>query len=216
MIKLWVFYLLLGFFLFSYCPMTLEKVPEKSKILVKRANFLTSLSYTLKREGFYSFHKNDKGGETYQGIARGLDLGSNWSGWKYIDQYKKTHEIKWNDSIPVSILTWKVHEYYVSIWVEEDFFSIQDQDIANYCFDTRINCTIGNKIIKKTLIEMNYPLLLNNNLDSITVAYINIAPKWEFLYKLNQNRLSFYTGIVDRHQDQLIFLNHWVKRSNIR
>lgn len=216
MLKQWVFYSLLALLVFSSYPMTLEKLPEKTKLPVKRASFLKSLRYTLKREGYFSNHPKDNGGMTYMGIARGLENGSNWSGWRFIDEYKKNHEIKWNDSIPIPILEWKVHDFYSSIWVQEDFFDIQDQDVANYCFDVRVNCTIGNQIIKKTLIEMNYPLILNNNMDSITVGYINIAPKWEFLYKLNQNRLSFYTGIVDRHQEQLIFLNHWIKRSNLK
>src|SRR6185436_815019 len=148
-------------------------------------------------------------GETYMGIARNLN--KSWIGWETIDEYKRHNHIKWNDSIPIEYLNWKVREYYLSIWVDEDFYSIEDQDIANYCIDLRINCTWGSYIIKKTLVEMNYPLIVNNIMDSTTVKYLNCVPKWQFLCKLMENRIDYYTGIVDRQDSQIIFLKHWVR-----
>ncbi len=209
---IWYIFLVFVLLLSCYSHISEEKIIEKKRA-IKRADFRTSLRYIAKNEGFYSFHRFDKGGETYMGIARNLNR--DWSGWKIIDEYKKTHEMHWNDSIPSTLLRWKINDYYLSIWVLEDFFSIKDQDIANYLFDLRVNAVYGPLMIKKTLVEMNYPLIVNNRIDSTTIKYINIVPKWEFLVNLMNNRIDLYTRIVDKNPSQLVFYRHWISRVKV-
>ncbi len=189
---------------------TVQKVDYKQQV---RADFKTALRYVLLHEGFYANHPRDAGGETYAGITRNFN--PSWSGWRLVDEYKKSHSLNNNDSIPIPLLQWKVNEYYVDIWVKEDFFSIKDQDVANYTLDFRINGTIGALVIKRTLVEMGYPLIANNSIDSTTITYLNKVHKWEFLCHLMNNRIDFYTRIVDKKHDQIIFLNTWVKRIKV-
>lgn len=51
------------------------------------ANFQRSFSKTSVFEGGYANNPNDKGGETYRGIARNHH--PKWAGWKIIDTYSK-------------------------------------------------------------------------------------------------------------------------------
>lgn len=211
---IWIGLLLFVLLLYSSSPLqeeiiTIENQPRK--VENKRADFRTALSYILEHEGYYSNHPHDYGRETYCGISRVFN--PDWIGWKYIDQYKLSHKIGWNDSVP-NLKHW-VLDHYLDIWVKEDFFSIEDQDIANYTLDLRINATIGVKVIQKTLNDMGYNIPVTNQMNSLTICTINSTEKWEFLVKLMGNRIDFYTGIVDRRQSQIVFLNHWVKRIKI-
>lgn len=47
--------------------------------------YANSLRFTMSAEGLFANNPNDKGGMTYQGIARVYN--GNWDGWKIIDKY---------------------------------------------------------------------------------------------------------------------------------
>lgn len=47
-------------------------------------NFLKSYDILIKHEGGYVNDPDDKGGETYKGIARKFN--PDWKGWKIIDK----------------------------------------------------------------------------------------------------------------------------------
>lgn len=211
MLKLWACALLFLLLVFCSFPTNLEKLPEKSRIIKKRADFRVALRNLIKHEGFYSNHWADYGKETYMGISRRIY--PDFKGWEIIDQYKIHNKVNWNDSIPIEFLNWKVNEFYLQIWIDGHYDEIEDQDIANYVLNHTINSTSGAYLIKKTLIEMGYPLILNNNMDSATVGYLNIVPKWEFLCKLMNNRIDFYVGITERRKNQMVFLQGWMRRT---
>lgn len=177
-----------------------------------RADFRTSLNYVLEHEGYYSNHSSDAGGETYCGISRVFNC--DWVGWKYIDQYKRSHQVNQNDSIPN--MQWWVDFYYVDIWVKEDFYSIVNQDVANYALDFRINATIGPLIINRTLNKMGYDVQKINQVTPLTIVSLNqVDNSWELLCRLMGSRIDFYTNIVDKRPDQIVFLNHWIKRVKV-
>jgi len=192
---------------------TKETIQVKVVLQPQRADFRIALKYVLDHEGFWVHHPNDYGQETYRGIARRFN--SEWLGWKYVDEYKRHNRIKWNDSIPDPMLYHYVLDYYLTIWVKEDFMNLKDQDIANYVLDFRINGTVGAAIVQTTLCQMGYTVEITNCINSQTIEQLNKVNKWEFLVKLMNNRIDFYTNIVDRKSSQIIFLNHWIKRVKV-
>ncbi len=209
----WVSYLLFLFFFCVSSPMTLEKLPERSKIPVKRANFKVVLDYVLQREGYYAFVKHDQGGETYMGISRTYT--PNFTGWKVIDEYKRHNIIKWNDSIPG--LKWYVKLHYVDLFVDNKFFDIQDQDIANQCFDAFINSNYrGIMLINQTLKDMGYNIPVIGEMTDSTIIALNSTNKWEFLTHFTSKRAQYYSKLVIDKPSQLVFLSNWMSRTKIR
>lgn len=181
-------------------------------LLDKRADFRVTLKYLLNHEGYYVNHPNDYGLETYAGISRRYNPDSKI--WKKVDQYKRQNRVKWNDSIPG--LKYLVIDYYVSIWVKEDFFYIQDQDIANYTMDIRVNSEKkGVKIIQEALNSVNLETPITGKMDIITVNNLNKVNKWQFLCILMSKRIELYTKIVNRSPNQIIFMKHWISRVKI-
>lgn len=47
--------------------------------------YANSLKFTMNAEGLFANHPDDKGGMTYQGIARVYN--DRWEGWQIIDKY---------------------------------------------------------------------------------------------------------------------------------
>ena len=174
------------------------------------ADFRISLKYLLSHEGYYSYHKDDKGGETYCGITRRFQ--PNWIGWNILDQYKTEHEIKWNGRIE-ELDHW-VLDFYLDLWVKERFYLLKDQHTADYVFDFRINSTVGALIVRRALNDVGTYIPIVNTMDSSTIASINKVNKSLFLSKLRRRRISFYNAIVARDASQAKFLNHWMQRSN--
>ena len=52
------------------------------------SDFEKSLTFVLSAEGGYANNKNDKGGETYKGVARNYN--PHWGGWVQIDLVKES------------------------------------------------------------------------------------------------------------------------------
>jgi len=175
---------------------------------------MKAYQYVLDREGYWVNHGSDYGLETYRGIS--FRYNPSWKGWEYINQYKRTHRLKWNDSIPGDMLKWHIMDHYLSIWCSENFMYISDDDIATYTFDFRINSQyLAIKTIQETLNEMDYPTEITGIMDMETVSSLNICPKWEFIAKLMENRLEYYTNIVNKYPSQRVFYQNWVMRSKL-
>ena len=108
-------------------------------------------------EGGYSNHPEDRGGETFRGIAR--NFYPKWEGWSCIDAVKSKHPQSFKSIIENSgILHDKVKEFYKErYW---NFFSgdeIKDQDVANEIFEASINCgkSTAVKFLQKSLNLLN-------------------------------------------------------------
>lgn len=177
---------------------------------VPKADFKTALQHILKHEGYYANVEHDKGKETYAGITRRYN--SDWYGWRYIDEYKKKGDIKWNTHIPE--LDYWVLDYYLDIWVSEQFYILKDQEVANNTLDIRINSpSTGIKIIQRTIAQSGISIPITNKLDSLTIHSINNINKRVYLNILREKRIKFYNNIVKRDSTQRKFLKHWKIRT---
>ncbi len=186
---------------------------ELDKIIQKKVDFRESFKYIMSLEGYYAHISEDKGGETYCGISRVFY--PKCKIWQYIDEYKRKHgKIAWNMHIPDKMLDFYVQDFYLSIWVQEKWYDLNDQKVANHTIDLRINGTPGVRIIKRTLGDLGWKLPINNNMDSLTIHYINKSNKYVYLRTLKHRRETFYYNIVKRDSTQHKFLSNWLSRSN--
>lgn len=103
------------------------------------ANFDIEFPQLIKTEGGYANDPDDRGGETYKGIARNAN--PKWVGWTTIDQIKKAHPKDFRkilDATPE--LQDKVKTFYKSkYW---DCFCLDDvpsQKLAHQMFDHGVN-----------------------------------------------------------------------------
>jgi len=201
--------------LFAYFPAKEAPVENNHVKLVKKADFKQSFKYILSLEGWYANVEHDKGKETYAGISRFYY--PFWQGWQYLDKYKWQHggKIAWNTHIPDKMLDFYVQDFYLDIWVKEKWYDLNDQKVTNHTIDLRINGTPGVRIIKRTLNDLGWKLNVNNNMDSLTISYINKSNKYVYLRKLKQRREVFYYNIVKRDSTQKKFLSNWLSRSSI-
>jgi lysozyme family protein len=104
------------------------------------AQFEIAHSLTKKIEGGYANDKDDKGGETYRGIAR--NYFPNWPGWKYVDavkikyQYKNQITFALDNDPDVQMLI--KNFYRLEFWNNIKGDLITDQRIANEVYDNAV------------------------------------------------------------------------------
>lgn len=184
--------------------------PENNINVVKKADFRIAYAFIMKHEGWYANVSNDRGKETYGGISRKYN--PDWWGWRFIDDYKRK-----NGPIPrythFPELDFWVMDYYLDIWISENFDKIIDQEVASYVLDFRINGTSSVRIIKRSIKDAGENIELNHKMTIETIDLINKIDKKKFLNSLKNRRVNYYKNIVKRDSSQLIFLKHWLARS---
>jgi lysozyme family protein len=124
------------------------------------AKFDVAYHRTAKAEGGYSNDPDDRGGETWKGIAR--RMWPNWSGWKIVDQWKMQTVVEGDlkralaadESLQVKVLAFYKQEFWDRLRGDE----INAQDIANEIYDDAINTGIGSAI-KKAQSIMQLPAI---------------------------------------------------------
>jgi lysozyme family protein len=184
---------------------TQEATPSSVSIFIEQE---TSFQKAFKRihalEGYYANDPDDKGGETYRGIARNFNR--TWIGWYRIDQYKKTHRVRWNQQIEDA--DFLVLDYYLSIWVKEGFDNIHNHTLAAYVFDFRIH---GNSAVRIMRRELKLPI--NSTIDSTFINALNKTNSTKYIKQLRKQRLIYYENIVKRDSTQIKWLKGWKIRA---
>jgi lysozyme family protein len=171
------------------------------------ANFSIAYNkYILPFEGGYVNHADDKGGETYAGIARNFH--PNWEGWKTIDAIKQGRTIKRNEKFPT--LNNLVTNFFLDLWNKNRFGEIKSQDVANIFYDFYINSE--KSAIKKVqeILKVSRDGVLGNN----TIAAINNLDAAKLYNSIKDARIKFYETIVKNNPSQSVFLKGWMNRVN--
>lgn len=109
------------------------------------AEFFIAYNKTLKNEGGYANDPDDRGGETWKGIARKMH--PKWKGWYIIDMIRKSPDF------PNNLKSNHLLESYVREWYEDNVWhpihgdDIVSQDMANQLFDSGTNIGVKQAII---------------------------------------------------------------------
>lgn len=179
---------------------------------IPKASFLIAYRITGSYEGGYANVDNDLGEETYRGISR--KFCKDWHGWVHIDEYKLRCGTPEPNYFFNDITDWHVTEFYLDIWIKEGFFDLENQAIANYLFDFRVNSPIGVRIIQRQLNNCGYHFELDNQMNHEMIVALNKIDAKDFLKSIKQKRIDFYKHLVDRNPSQQKFLCHWLQRAN--
>lgn len=182
------------------------------------ATFLTAYkNYILPAEGGYANVKEDKGGETYAGIARNFH--PNWEGWPFIDKIKATRVIKRNEKFPE--LTPKVEAFYLNVWSKNNFDKIINQDVSNILFDWYINS--GSNAVNTRGVEtygideilnrdFGFSLPIDSKFDSETIKAINSVDPVKLYTIIKEERRKFYEVLIKNNPSQQVFAAGWFSR----
>lgn len=173
-------------------------------------------------EGGYANDPDDRGGETYAGIAR--NFWPKWLGWRYIDQYKKDYitarakgltELtlaKWVNSSamvqgqPVKEL---VKEFYrVNFWELNRLGELDCQQLANTVYDFGVNSGKGRAA--RFLQEVIGGLDPDGIIGRKTIDATNAKDCKTSYEAYNKKREDYYRSIAVGSQAK--FLKSWLSR----
>ena len=178
---------------------------------------LFNLAYkiTMKNEGGYANNPNDRGGETWRGIAR--NFWSTWSGWKIIDAIKAQHPASLNAALGANtVLETQVLAFYKqNFWDTEALDSIQDQQLANQLFDTAVNMGTGiaSKFLQQGINVLNpNSVVVDGKIGVRTIAAANSLSPEKLYDAICTLRKQRYLNIIAANPSQSVFKNSWFSR----
>lgn len=172
------------------------------------ANFDISLKLTGGNEGGYANSTNDRGGETFAGIAR--KFGPSWSGWEMIDSYKAIHGLTNINSLLKNpeMIAYINHFYKLNFWGVNKLDLINDQQIANNIYDMGVNSGVGTAA---KMLQMAAKVTVDGIIGSGTIADVNSGNAVTIYNSINNQREAFYTQIA-KNPGQAQFLKSWLSR----
>ncbi|HEY8935105.1 MAG TPA: glycosyl hydrolase 108 family protein [Cyclobacteriaceae bacterium] len=162
--------------------------------------------YIQPNEGGYANKANDKGGETYAGIARKMN--PTWKGWEYIDLQKRTSvkPIKSNTKFPA--IQYLVADFYNKRWDSIRLSEINSQEVANLIFDFHVHS--GNKAVRYAQAAVN--LKPDGVMGPATIQAINKADATQVFTTILNNRKAFLDSLIKRDPTQKDFQAGWTAR----
>lgn len=198
------------------------------------ANFILAYNKTLGHEGGYCNIKEDRGGETYKGVAR--NLFPNWEGWEYVDKQDKSNvkQLEQNLEHIVEVQDLVKKFYKNNFWDKANLDLIDSQIIAEKIYDIGVNQGIGSsvKYFQKALNLLNnqgkhFPnIVVDGGLGKQTLtsyeAYMQTANKFKYRTKAKNENLILvvlrgyqfmrYEKLAQRSEDQEKFMYGWLTR----
>ncbi|MFN9880213.1 MAG: glycoside hydrolase family 108 protein [Planctomycetota bacterium] len=110
------------------------------------AEFEIAFDETMLHEGGYVDDPDDRGGETYRGVARKFHQA--WPGWKIVDELKREKPDSFADLLDQKqeLQTLVASFYREQFWRPIRGEQLSDQALANELFDTAVNQGVGTAI----------------------------------------------------------------------
>jgi len=186
------------------------------------SDFNIAYTRTAKFEGGYSNDPDDKGKETYKGVARAS--WPNWAGWKIIDVAKTAPNfpapLDTNQPLQDLILRF----YKTNFWNHIQGDAIPDQNIANEVYDCSVNSgvTRGVTFLQQGLNVLNnneklYPDIMADGLFGTGTlktlnTYLSIDNPNVLLKVMRILRGGFYLQIMSKDSTQKRFARGWLSR----
>lgn len=150
------------------------------------ANFLQALNITLAHEGGYANDSADKGGETYQGIARNYH--PEWLGWGFLDNLVSK---AWNQTW-AELNSFVADFYYREYWLKNNLDKIESNEVANVVFDWVVNSGGAKKEIQRVLNNKGYAVAIDGVIGNQTINAINAANPGGLVRNITAARVEYY------------------------
>lgn len=177
------------------------------------ANFDISYRLLIPREGGYANVAGDKGGETYQGVAR--NFWPAWRGWAIIDAIKATRLILHGEFINDYGLKLAVKDFYrVNFWNRMMGNSIKNQQIADILFDSHVLMGgNGIKIAQRVLRALGFAVDVDGVVGTKqTLPALNNVDAETFYQRFKEARAAYHKEVVHKNPSQAKFLAGWLNR----
>lgn len=117
------------------------------------ANFDEAYEKTMAAEGRYANNPNDRGGETYRGIARRAH--PDWAGWLIIDAAKRQPDFPKSLERSPALQLRVRNLYKAAYWDGIQGDRIESQMIAEELFDSFVNMGIRAQFLQRALNLLN-------------------------------------------------------------
>ncbi len=181
------------------------------------ADFGRSYAITSAHEGGYVHAPDDKGGETYMGVARKFH--PNWPGWTILDFYHSNNpRLKTGEFLPAKEQSWilPMHkELFYQFWTDSRAGELADQRLAYIYYDFYI-MTMSNavRLLQSALNANGARLQVDGRIGPLTIQAANRidAEKVHDTYKVL--RAAFHKNAVAKGWVHRKFLPQWLKRNN--
>ena len=172
------------------------------------ADYEKAYKIMLKHEGGYVNDPDDRGGETYKGVARKFN--SKWEGWSRIDEHKSAPDFpKSLDSDQT--LENMIKGFYESLyWDKIKGDEIQSQLVAESMFDYGVNAgpSTCSRLVQK-LLEVK----VDGAIGPKTLEALNGMDEDHFLASFSLMKIVRYVQLVEKYQKNRKFFFGWVKRT---
>jgi len=186
-------------------------------------NFDFFFERLLEKEGAYSNHRTDRGGETVCGISRNNH--PYWLGWELIDKIKKKYIKRgYIEQVILSSpsLREKVkHFYYNYYFKKNNLHKIKDIDIAEYVFDMSVNVggVKASKILQTSInLAGRKRLVVDGRTGPKTLRALHSAIKKDSITKyilikcLSGELYAHYKSIIINDSSQSVFFRGWINK----
>lgn len=185
------------------------------------ADFLKAYKRTCGNEGGYANNPNDRGGETWKGIARRYH--GDWPGWVIIDhvktQCKTIKELNAKLFADQQLEQLVVSFYKYGFWDISQLDRFSSQHISENVFDASVNCgaAMGPHFLQETLNNLKaYGLTVDNVIGNKTFAAMSDAitafGEQKIVDTYVNIREAYHRNIVAKSPDQKVNLSGWISR----
>ncbi len=140
----------------------------------------------------FAAKQNDKGGETYLGIARNYN--PTWPGWKLIDEYIKAHgEPKWNSHIPDARIDQLAKEQSKkAYWDKLKLDNVKNQSLAEFMMDYGFNSGLATPVkAAQSYLGLKPDGVMGND----TLSKVNAADQGKLFSALQTHRVNLINGL---------------------
>lgn len=184
------------------------------------SNFKRAYERTMGHEGGYAFNPKDTGGETYKGVSR--KNWPQWGGWKYVDgaknqmtsmpAYGTSAYKEWAKHLNKCLDGINVLQNLVESFYRDNFWKrlgeINDQRIAEECFDKAVNCGV----VAYKWLQRASGVGDDGQIGPVSIARINSLDPVQLLADFNTLAERYYNRIIENDPSQSVFRKSWLSR----
>lgn len=175
------------------------------------ANFDLAYKITMSNEGGYANDPQDRGGETWKGVAR--NFCPQWSGWILVDKIKLTKPKSLNAALSAEASLDKLvlSFYKVNYWDVIKLDQINSQQVANQLFDIGVNMGTGRaaKFLQQAILPA---ITVDGLVGNMTISSANAQDPKKLYNAINDLRAAKYNQIIALNPSQAKFKNSWFSR----
>lgn len=172
------------------------------------ADFDQAYDKTMAHEGGYVNDPDDRGGETYKGVARKFN--SKWEGWSIIDEYKTKGNFPRSLDDDQELQKMIKNFYEVGYWDTVRADDINSQAVAEALFDFGVNAGVRTSAkLAQAVVDVKADGVIGVK----SIAAINNFDEEHFLTAFALAKIARYVHLCEKRQENRKYFYGWVRRA---